>query len=322
MESILMSFVVVLVFYVILLVVSSLYYYDYMVGKWGKIHLVFYLISMLVIMGGLFILSSFLLKGVRFYMESRIAFIGNIVFYTLLYVPIIAYTIRERRKFRCQKEELIKVDELEYVVCYSDVVNAWYNSKTKKYYVSYKLYKALSPSERLAVLYHEEGHAKNKFINNLSLIVSFAWYFVVASIGLFIVLIWFESASALAFLAMSVLLVPIIPSVTVIAMTWSWINEHESDMNAKRKAGLNNAIQALIKTYAYILLDGEGLLDYIETVKFHKNVVKDSFSFIDVLWTLAKYSWDVPLWFVDLIRRPMYITHPPLRFRIAKLCAK
>jgi Zn-dependent protease with chaperone function len=111
----------------------------------------------ILIVFGLYPLPSILSFAVVFYILSRV------------------YMMRVRGEAYCSKEGLAPVNDLDFVVCYEGPVNAWYNYRKNKIYISDKLLGRLNDEELRAIYYHEEGHKKYRHLVLLSESITGVW---------------------------------------------------------------------------------------------------------------------------------------------------
>jgi len=237
----------------------------------------------------------------------------------LFVMAALVRAIRLRFSLRCLERKEEELDGIKYVLCRSDVANAWYDYRGKAIYVSSRLKEVLSEEELKAVIHHESGHAKHRKLGLLKSLIDCSWLYAVTGIALLITLL--REISLISMLAI-LYLVFSAATITLPATVISWVNEHESDREAFLKSGLQPFMAALIKTHVYGSLGRYSSL--IDNVK-----IKEAKEIIDVITasatpkqiynTLLKYSWNFPKWILDLIINPSYYTHPPLSLRLALL---
>jgi len=226
----------------------------------------------------------------------------------------------------CRKEEEREIDGLKYVVCHTDAVNAWYNPRTERIYVSKPLAELLTEGELRAVLYHELGHAENKLLRLISALLYAAWLLALSGIVIFITALQTLPVSVTQFVTWVSALYWFASNLTVSAMVPSWVAEHESDGKALDGAGLKSIIGVLVKLYIYSSVTDSGLAKFVSELKIEakdpevlKEVIGRFGSLAAVFRTLAIYGLKFPKWVWDYIRRPIYPTHPPLELRLAYL---
>jgi len=237
----------------------------------------------------------------------------------LLMLAMLVRTIRLRFSLRCLERKEEELDGIKYVVCRSDVVNAWYDYRSKIIYVSSRLKEVLSEEELKAVIHHETGHAKHRKLGLLKFFVDYYWLYAVTGIALLITLL--REISLISMLTI-LYLVFSAATITLSATVISWVNEHESDREALLKSGLQPFMAALIKTHVYgSLRRYSSLIDNvkIKEAKEIMDVITASAAPKQIYNTLLKYSWNFPKWILDLIINPSYYTHPPLSLRLALL---
>ena len=295
------------VFMFFMLFLLSWIYYDYIRSTKRKEKYVYisYLVPFIII---LMIIIS-LHAGIR---ESLIF---NLVF-ILIFVAVLL-SLRTQFKVKCIKEEDASIEGINYKICYTDVVNAWYHPKKRKIYVSNKLHEVLERDELKAILLHEQGHAESKILELLSVSTMFLWYWGLSLIFTVIYLIY---SANLFKIASVVTLILLIPPLTLIAIMASWISEHEADVKALEETNVQTIASALVKSHAYNAL--QRYMKYIESVKFDDQAIvsKPEVSFKIVLWELFKQGFlKAPLGLLEFLKNPVYTTHPPLELRLAKV---
>ena len=300
------------VLYFVITLIGAYHYYGYLRDRkrssGSSLHLLLYLLILLLLyLIPLTITSIPLIVVLSFIQEYKLLT-------AFFYAPLIPLMLKYAR-YGCKREEKAKIDDIEYIVCYNDVVNAWFNRKTGKFYISDKLRRALTDLETKAIILHEEGHSKNRLLGSITTIISTVWYMAVATLILFLAALLKYGINTVITLELIAFFLPIVPLITVVTMLWSWTNEHESDLNALKNVSYEVVASALIKAHA------NEILKYVEKIELDQRSISEDVAvrFSDVLKTLLKYSWDAPLWFSELIKRPMYETHPPLKFRLVKL---
>ncbi len=206
------------------------------------------------------------------------------------------------------------VDGIEFTVCRSDRVNAWYDHRNKVMLVSDKLYSILSSNEVRATLYHEEGHKKMRAINLVTRCIHYVW--TIALITYIVVILTSSEPLSMFLFHLFVWIMPLLASTTLGAGLISWINEHEADINAVRKVSRESIASALIKVEIY-----DRISKYINYIPYH-NIALDYIrkpSSWDIFKYLLKLSFSFPLTIIELVRKPIYLTHPPLELRLYKI---
>lgn len=304
------------ILYFILVAMLAWYYREYIKGgaKWRVAIVKLFLIGFSVVM---FLYASYIVYNIIGTLNLSI--ITMIVVVTGLFV----YRIRTRG-YNCKKEEERKINGVKYVLCYTDIINAWYNHKTGKIYVSKALAQRLTDEELKAIVYHEEGHAQNKWLSRVSALLFELWIFALAGIMIILVLLWKTPLSIQQFLNGISIIYWIASILTLCAMIPSWIAEHESDKRALEKAGLDSIINGLIKVHVYGTLEGAGLLGVVDECRTKdivnfENIHKKASTFATLILILLAHSLMFPKWIGDYIQRPIYYTHPPLQLRITFL---
>lgn len=302
-----------LALYAVAVTVSAFLYWHYLQSRRKSQYLLFFLLMPLLLY---FISLTVLLFP---FMLLTIILLQSHIYVLLLYTPLIIFACRRRREFKCKREKKEKIDGIEYVVCANNVINAWFDWGARKFYISSRLRGILTDSEVKAVMLHEVAHAKRRFLNFSTTIIAASWYFVIATLIIFSALLLKTITNVTIALGLLSFFLLMAPSFTVIAMTWSWICEHESDLEALEDAGYEALASALAKVHIYGAL--KYYLRYVDVIRLNSSSLRevDVPSFLSLIKTLFKYSLDVPLWYLDLIKRPMYITHPPLTLRLTKL---
>jgi len=248
-------------------------------------------------------------------MESLIF---NLVF-ILIFVAVLL-SLRTQFKVKCIKEEDASIEGINYKICYTDVINAWYHPKKRKIYVSNKLHEVLERDELKAILLHEQGHAESKILKLFNVSAMLLWYWGLSLIFTVIRLVVYSVPANLFKIASVVTLILLIPPLTLIAIMASWISEHEADVKALEETNVQTIASALVKSHAYSAL--QRYMKYIESVKFNDQAIvrKPEVSFKIVLWELFKQGFlKAPLELFEFLKNPVYTTHPPLELRLAKV---
>jgi len=302
-----------IVVYFMVLLTSVYYYYDYLRGKLKS--LAFYAIIILIFASALLlIISPFINIVYLLILSYSNAFIATLAF-TLPLLPLLLRVL----KYRCRNETVKKINNVEFVICEMDnIINAWYNAKENKIIITDKFYKVLTENELKAIIMHEMGHKRSgKYINLVHQLVTTCWYMITVSIALILSLAFKYSTDAVALVSLIGFFAPFTPAVTVLAMSWSWIQEHECDIYALKKVNYEALISALIKVYTYSSVSE--YLKYINNISINKKVLVREIEFSKILRRLFRLSWDVPLWYIEVLKRPTYLTHPPLELRLLKI---
>ncbi len=110
---------------------------------------------------------------------SLYAGIARFLIPSLIFMLIFAaalFLLKTRIRIKCTKEEEANIEGMDYKICYTDVVNTWYDPKRGKIYVSSKLHEALGRDELKAILLHERGHAESRVLRLFSASAIFLWY--------------------------------------------------------------------------------------------------------------------------------------------------
>jgi len=302
--------------YLILVAVLAWYYREYIKGgaKWWMTIVKLFLVgfSLVMFLYAFCIVYSIIGTSVLYIFAIAVALTGLIV-----------YRVRTRG-YECEKEEEREINGVKYVLCYTDIINAWYNQKTKKIYVSKALAQRLMDDELKAIVYHEEGHARNKWLSRVSKLLFGLWVFAIAGIMIILVLLWKTPLSIQQFLNGINIMYWVASILTLCAMVPSWIDEHESDKRALEKAGLDSIISALIKTHVYGTLESAGFLGVIDECRIKnienaQKIREKNSSFTTLALILLTHSLIFPKWIGEYIQRPIYYTHPPLQLRITFL---
>lgn len=219
----------------------------------------------------------------------------------------------------CKNEEEREINGIKYVLCYTDVVNAWYNMKTKKIYISKAFAEHLTDDELKAVIYHEMGHARNKLINR---IYTYAYIFWILSIAGMIIVVLVLPSSSLSIIDVVIgvgILYILGGIITTSAMIISWIAEHESDKIALKNAGLEPTIRMLVKVHIYGALSDVRVLGIVSNCRIKNieewlnKIIKENKSYFK---TILFHGLKFPREILDFLLNPIYYTHPPIQFRI------
>ena len=292
------------------LILLSLRYYNYIRSRERKEKYVyvFYLVPLIVIL--MIILWSL-------YAGIAKALIPNI--FLIIILVVVSFSLRARI-VKCIKEEDASIEGINYKICYTDVINAWYHPKKRKIYVSSKLHEVLERDELKAILLHEQGHAESKILKLFNVSAMLLWYWGLSLIFTVIRLVVYSVPANLFKIASVVTLILLIPPLTLIAIMASWISEHEADVKALEETNVQTIASALVKSHAYSAL--QRYMKYIESVKFNDQAImsKPEVSFKIVLWELFKQGFlKAPLGLLEFLKNPVYTTHPPLELRLAKV---
>jgi len=234
------------------------------------------------------------------------------VFVIIPAVIVLAFLVRQLYFSRCLEKWEEELDGIKFVVCRSEVFNAW-RSQDGRIYVSLPLKKALSKEELKAIIHHELGHAKHSRLTLLYSFVITIWIWLITDVALLVTL---QREISLSSILIALYLLFLGASLTLSAMMISWISEHEADREAIEGAGPRSFMTAMIKFEIYRwfrkFLDDVKVKDAEEI----KKVVDASVQPRKILLTLLKYSWNFPKWILDLSTSPQYQTHPPLQLRL------
>jgi len=302
--------------YLLMVVILTLYYREYILGgtkRWMNV-------VKLLLVG--FSVSVFL------YYSNAIYY--NIIRMPALYILTILVAIAavlvfntKRSKYSCKREEELEINGVKYTICYTDIINAWYNSRTKKIYVSSKLAEHLTDNEIKAVVYHEEGHARNRWLNQVSALLLGLWVFALAGIMIMLMILWKAPLQLSQSLVGISTMYAIASILTLTATVTSWIAEHESDRRALEMTSLESIANALVKVHVYGILEKGRLLEAVERCKTknarHLLGAYQKISFASVFHTLLLYGFTFPKWIGEYLQKPVYYTHPPVQLRLALL---
>ena len=245
----------------------------------------------------------------------------------VLFCATFSIVLLNQLRFKCSKEEEREVNGVKFTVCYGAPLNAWYNHCKKRVFISDRLLDVLNDQEIKAVYYHEEGHKVYHVILHASSLVARLWLLVISALlatylGHVLGLINVSLPVFLFILGISILLTCLFAFLTVF---WSWINEHEADVYASRKANPSSLISALIKHCVHECLESEEVLlrnlnVTLDTSQISSSVKEYGFGsvFKLLLKTSVQKTFDV-LGFLEAFKRPLPPTHPPLGLRIYKI---
>ena len=303
--------------FLLVLISASVSYHEYIKspGKRGLLSFTIYLgpISVAVL-----ILVNIVLYGLS--SLPSISSFALILFYILLGVYIM------KVKAYCSKEKPVSVGGLDFVVCRDGPVNAWYDLRKKKIYISDKLLKILSDEELKAVYYHEEGHRKHRYLAYTSGSIRGVWltFFSLAFTVFMVTEFKIVNATFWDYLLLLVFLVSIATSLSAISITWNWINEHESDVYSAEKVGAKTLITAIVKLYVYGWLEKNSISSYIAEVSLDldlKAITRDLHraKLPRIFMLLLKRSLHSALGVIRLTsiyEAPIPDTHPPLEYRV------
>jgi Zn-dependent protease with chaperone function len=248
-----------------------------------------------------------------------------ILYYATVMLMIAALLVHRVKEsgYDCKKEEEREINGVRHVVCYTDIANAWYNRKTRKIYVSGKLAERLTDDEIKAVVYHEEGHARNKWLNWVSSLLFALWVFILAGIMLILAILWRTPLPASQSLIGISTMYAIASIITLSAMIPSWIAEHESDRRALEATSLESIVNALVKVHIYGKLGRDRLLEAVGRCEIkgagHLLGAYQKVPFAPIFLILLWYSFTFPKWIGEYLQKPVYYTHPPVQLRLALL---
>ena len=310
------------------LIIASISYYEYTrsPGRRGSSLFAFYAVPNIIAVLPLVVMITILIIFIIIFGLYSLPLISSFAVITF-YILSGVYTMRVRGK--CSKEGPAPVGDLDFVVCYEGPVNAWYNYRKNKIYISDKLLGRLNDEELRAIYYHEEGHKKYRHLALLSGSIIGVWLiffslaftvFVVTTFKIVNVTFW-------DYVLLLVIIVSVAASLSATSIVWNWVSEHESDVYSAGKVGTKPLITAFVKLYVYRWLEKSGISTYNARVSLDLNVeaiVKDPgktrFSRIFVL--LLKRSLHSALGVVratSIYEVPIPDTHPPLEYRILVL---
>ena len=284
----------------IYIIITSKVYFDYLLNPNKKSEFKLFLI--LLIPGLVFVLYL-LVMIYEIVSKQPIIFL----FFVILLILWVLLTIVPNLYFSYQlnKKKLYadKICGTEVIVTDFEEVNAFTNLWNKKIYVTNTLLKLLNSDEICAVIDHEKGHLVNRFLGFLANGLQAPLIF--STIALFAILIFLSLLKPLIELIDVIFGVYVILfMLTLIVTMLYWFNEHESDLNSKKKEAL---IYALIKMTLY-----NNLKRYIKISpeSFNKLNISDfgpkDVKFKDIIREIAlpKFTIRIP------------IRHPPTIFRI------
>ena len=268
-------------------------------------------------------IAVFILVGVIFPSLSSLLSISSsalILFYILCGVYIM------KVKTYCSKEEPVSVGGLDFVMCRDGPVNAWFDLRKKKIYISDKLLKILSDEELKAIYYHEEGHRKHGYLAYPSELIGRVWLIFFSSAFTVFVNTTFKIVNATLwdYFLLLVFLVSIATSLSAISIMWNWISEHESDVYSAGKVGAKPLISAVAKLYLYGWLEKNDIPAYNVGVSIEldvESITRDprKMRFMQIFTLLLKSSLHSALGVIrptSIYEAPMPDTHPPLGYRV------
>jgi len=298
---------------------SSYYYHSYLrsASIWSKI--VSFIGLILLTIAIILLISPLIL------LIQKISILTYIIFFITLFLINYSY----RREFKCSKEEASTIDNMEFIICYEGPINAWYNSYKGKVYIGDKLLKILNGQELMFIYLHEEGHKKHRMIAEVTTSVSGLWLLFLSTLITVLIILGFDlgSITAYEFLLIFIFLTPLASSSSLIVMLWYWLNEHEADTYSSERVGVKPAISALIKIYVYRRLEREGIQWNNAKLHIELNSQQDlelirSYSYRDIFVLLLNKSIQEAFKLttpIEIFRKPLPETHPPLGLRIYKL---
>jgi len=305
-------------FFLYILIAASISYYEYTKspGRKGLLLFAFYGVpaSLMVL----------LLVGALFFGLSSLQTISTFAL-VVFFILSVVYTMRDRGKYRCSKEEPVSAGSLDFVVCYGGPLNAWYNHRKKRIYIGDKLLKVLNEEELKALYYHEEGHRKRGYLVYLLGSIRVVWllFFSLAFVIGWVIAFGVAGVDTWDYLFLLVILVSMASSISAISVMWNWICEHESDVYSAGKAGAKPLITALVKLYVHRWLEKRGISTYNARVSLDLDVeaiVKELGEprFLQIFKLLLERSLHSALGVVratSIYEVPIPDTHPPLEYR-------
>ena len=305
--------------FLVVLIYASVSYHEYIKspGRRGLKRSVFYLASISIVV---LILVAVIFPSLgSLLLTSSLALIP-------FFVLVGGYRVLAERESYCSKEEQVSAGGLDFVVCRGGPVNAWYDYRKKKIYISDKLLKILTDEELKAVYYHEEGHRNYSYLARTSLSIRWVW-FIFFSLA-FTVFIDTEfkivNATLWDYSLLLVFLVSITASISAISIVWNWIKEHESDVYSAGKVGAKPLISALAKLYLYGWLEKDGIPAYYARVSIDldvESITRDphKMRYTQIFTLLLKRSLHSALGVIkptSIYEAPLPDTHPPLEYRV------
>ncbi|MHA1686641.1 MAG: M48 family metalloprotease [Candidatus Heimdallarchaeaceae archaeon] len=238
-------------------------------------------------------------------------------FLVLLFVALL-FVALFRGSIQCKKViEHRKLKEIDYYVCDNKVSNAWYVPKENKIFVSKDLVHILNEDELYAVLLHEQGHSKNKRLSILNGLLTFAWIIIVLLIveTMLALSISQTNVSTETKLALIAWLYGMGIVITQPLLAISWIEEHEADLNALQRCPslAETLVTGLIK------LEVSSRLSPHLNVNFSIDIREIDIQEVRMRSVLKEFFcsvvFSVPRTVMDFIKKPIYVTHPPVWLR-------
>jgi len=257
--------------------------------------------------------------------------IGLILFFAMVVLVTVFLFLSYMRRPRCANVRRYSVDGLEFIVCSGGPINAWYDPKKRKIYISDSFLQLLNEEELKSVYYHEEGHRKNRYwILVFRAIMGGAWlafYFT----ALPVILLWYFhllDADPATMLNLLLSLFSVACSLSLVFMLWLWFEEHEADAYSVEKLGAADPlISSLLKQSFLSILEERGVPLQSAEIKISP-MKPESFPQVgkkDLFSLLFKESFKTALKTLDIsgvFRNPLPQTHPHLRLRIYKILKK
>jgi len=237
-------------------------------------------------------------------------------------VAISMYRVRVMWQAVCKGEERRVVDNVEYFLCSTRVLDVWYRSG--KVYVSRLLAERLAIDELKVIVHREAARAKNKRLSLISTYSYWMWSLILAGM-LFILLFVNRLSLPLQQLLIVITFLYWLATVyTLFAVVSSWVVEHELDKYATINTNSYTAIAAFVKVETYVKLAGEGLLEAIDELRVrdianNREIIMRNLRFSTLFFTLLKHSLLYPRWIVSYMLNPTYPSRPPLWLRVAVL---
>lgn len=295
--------------YFMVVVASYFIYRDYLKkGFIGKKDKLFFTITLIVISFGIYYPFFILWQNL---MIDRVAFIMWYVVFLILGISMKLYYENTGCKYEVKKFE---INDIEFVVCRSDKINAWFDQKARKIIVSDSFYRILSGNEIRAVIYHEEGHKKLRYLEGIGRFFYYLW--IIAMIIYTVLLLVSRGPFYISLLVILLLIFPLMAAATLTSGLLSWLNEHEADTYAVKHVSKESISSALLKFYIYSRMEKYvgSIHNFDVSVNYHWTI-----SDKDILKNLLKLSISFPLTIFELIRRPVFLTHPSLELRLYRI---
>jgi len=201
------------------------------------------------------------------------------------------------------------------------LANAWFDGK--RIIITRSLAEILDKKELYIVLLHEKGHSESKVLSWLNVFLRSSWIVIIMAIisipiyGVIIELLeWGEIRNASSIMLL-LYFIGVIVTATILPL--SWISEHEADYKTLLSDGSTSyrLLNVLVKIHVYNTLSKERLtvLDpHIELFVYPKLLHK--INGIRIFMEVIKSIFiSVPYSVIEFIKKPVYITHPPIWLR-------